>query len=325
MTIQRRLAAAVSVGVLLLCLIVASSVGAAPKKTIGYLMFDRLDIFCKTIELGMRDYIAQNELNYELLVLDGAGSPSKQTDQMDDLIQRKADVIILQATNPDTLIPAVIAANKAGIPVITVDGPVNGGDFVTFIGGDNYKGGCLAGEFAAQHINEKLNGEANIVILEIAQSQVVCGARVRGFKDTLAKAAPKAKIVAQQDAANSRDKAMNVMDNLLQAHPRIDVVFGDNDKHVLGAIAAAEAAGREKDMLFIGFNADKEAVDLILKGTTFEATVAQYPFLLGTESIRVAQLVLEGEAGGIGKEMLVSPKLITRDNAEEHLKSIKYE
>jgi ribose transport system substrate-binding protein len=254
---------------------------------------------------------------FELLIQNAETDVAAQTAQMEDFIQQKVDAIILCAVDPKGMIPAVEAAHKAGIPVVTVDGPVDSDLVVTFIGTDNFEGGRLAGEFARKYITEKLGGKANVAILDFPQSAVVCVARVNGFKKAL-EGMPDVKIVAQQDGGAMRDKAMAVFENVLSANPKIDVVFGINDDTILGAMAAAEGAGRVKEMIFIGYDGTPEAVQLMASGQSqLKADVAQQPVEIAKKALEVLKGVFEGKQ--YDKNTPVPPILITEENAKNFL------
>ena len=290
----------------------AAAESAGPKK-IGITLFTRQHQFYQEMEKTWKENA--DKYGYELLIQNAETDPAAQTSQVEDFIQQKVDAIVLCATDPKGLIPAVEDANKANIPVVTVDGPVSGGKTVTFIGTDNLAGGRVAGEFAKKYITEKLGGKANVAILDFPQSAVVCVARVNGFKSAL-EGMPDVKIVAQQDGGAMRDKSMQVFENVLSANPQIDVVFGINDDTILGAMAAAEAAGRAKDMVFIGYDGTPEAVKLIASGDSpLKADVAQQPIEIAKQTLEVLKGTFAGKS--YEPETPVAPILITADNAAQ--------
>ena len=286
---------------------------AATGKKIGITLYTRRHAFYMDMEKTWKDNAAK--YGYELLIQNAETDVAAQTSQMEDFIQQKVDAIVLCAVDPKGMIPAVEAANKANIPVVTVDGSVQGGKTVTFIGTDNFEGGRLAGEYAKQYITEKLGGKANVVILDYPQSAVVCVARVNGFKKALEGMAD-VKIVAQQDGGAMRDKAMGVFENVLSANPKIDVVFGINDDTILGAMAAADGAGRTKQMVFIGYDGTAEAAKLIATGTSqLKADVAQQPVEIAKQTLEVLKGVFEGKTYDANTP--VAPILITEANAKD--------
>ena len=287
---------------------------AGPKR-IGITLFTRAHQFYQTMEATWKEYA--EEYGYELLIQNAEIDVAAQTSQIEDFIQQDVDAMVVCAVDPQGIIPAVEAANEAGIPVVTVDGPAGGGDIVTFVGTDNFEGGRVAGEFARQYIEEDLGGEAKVAILDFPQSAVVCVNRVNGFKSELEGMAG-VEIVAQQDGGAMRDKAMAVFENVLSANPELDVVFGINDDTILGAMAAAEGAGRLDEMIFIGYDGTPEAVELIASGESqLKADVAQQPVEIAKTTLEVLKGVFDGKT--YESETPVAPILITADNAEDFL------
>jgi len=115
-----------------------------------------------------------------------------------------------------------------------------------------------------------------------------------------------------------RDKAMAVFENVLSANPELDVVFGINDDTILGAMAAAEGAGRLDEMIFIGYDGTPEAVELIASGESqLKADVAQQPVEIAKTTLEVLKGVFDGKT--YESETPVAPILITADNAEDFL------
>lgn len=282
------------------------------KKKIGVSLFYRRDEFYKDLESGF--YEGAEKYGFDLNLQDADADPSKQMKQMEDFIASGVDAIALAATDPDGLIPAVQEANKAGIPVFTFDGGVNGGEVVTHVGMDNILSGEQAGEWAKEYIESELGGEGNVVILDFPQSAVVCGNRVKGFRSVLDSVAG-IEIVAQQDGKASRTESMSVMENVLTANPKIDVVFGINDDTIFGGVAAAEAAGRD-DMVFISVGWSKELFEKLANGDEYvKASSVQNPYVMGINTMDAINRYFEGES--LPPEILQDPILTTGANVDE--------
>jgi ribose transport system substrate-binding protein len=282
------------------------------KKKIGVSLFYRRDEFYKDLETGFLD--GAQKYGFEINIQDADADPHNQTQQLEDFIASKVDMIAFAASDPAGLIPAVEAANKAGIPVITFDGSTNGGKLVTFVGMDNYKAGVMSGEWAKKYITEKLGGKANVVILDFPQSAIVCVNRVKGFKDALADR-PDVKIVAQQDGKASRTESMTVMENILTANPKIDVVFGINDDTIFGGVAACEAAGRS-EMAFIDVGWSEELFKKLKNNDKYvKASAVQNPYIMGMGTVEAAKKYFAGET--LPKEILQEPILTTGANVDK--------
>ncbi|CCU84374.1 MAG: D-ribose ABC transporter substrate-binding protein [Mesotoga sp.] len=214
-------------------------------------------------------------LGVEVIVADGRDNPAKQLGDIEDFVQQKLDLIVINPTDSDAIVTAVEEANKAGLPVITVDRGANGGMVIAHIASDNVAGGMMAGEYVAM----LLDGKGNVVELEGIVGTSAARDRGEGFGAAISKY-PDIKIVAKQVANFNRAEGLVVMENILQANPNIDAVFAHNDEMALGAIEAIKAAGLLDKIKVVGFDAVDDAVAAVNAGE-MAATVAQQPFVMG--------------------------------------------
>jgi ribose transport system substrate-binding protein len=220
----------------------------------------------------------------------------RQMQIIENLIERKVNALCVAPSGSREIVPVIVKANKANIPVLIVDTRADekalaaaGGKIATFIGSDNYDGGKIAGTFVV----EKLGGKGNIAILEGIPGHETGDARLRGFRESIAKA-PGMKIVASQPANWERDQGFNVFQNILQANPEVNALFACNDLMALGATEAIAAAGKTGRIVVVGFDAQPEARAAIKKGT-MAATVAQFPARMGATAVENAARLLRGE------------------------------
>lgn len=271
--------------VLLVILLVAAPAAAA-EKTLGLVISTLNNPFFVTLKQGAEEAAAK--AGVKLVVLDAQDDSAKMTAAMEDLIQQKVDAILVNPTDSDAVTPSIMKANAAGIPVLTIDRGASGGQVLCHVASDNVAGGVMAGEFLAK----KLEGKGNVVELVGIPGTSAARDRGKGFNDAVA-AFPEIKIVASQAADFSRDKGLKVFENILQAQPEIAGVFAHNDEMILGAIAAAEAAGRT-GIVFVGFDAVDDAVAAVKAGK-LAATVAQQPAVIGATGIEKAAAHLGGE------------------------------
>ena len=211
------------------------------------------------------------ELGVKLIVVDSQDDPAREATNIEDLIQKQVDALLINPTDADAVVPSVKKANAAGIPVFTIDRGAAGGNIVSHIASDNVAGGKMAGEYLVKI----LGGKGKVVELEGIAGTSAARDRGKGFNEVVA-ANPDIEIVARQTANFNRAEGLSVFENILQAHPEIDGVFAHNDEMILGAIQAAEAAGRGDKILFVGFDAVDDAVRAV-KEKKLAATVAQQP------------------------------------------------
>ncbi|WP_459995879.1 D-ribose ABC transporter substrate-binding protein [Marinitoga arctica] len=223
----------------------------------------------------------------DIVVVDAQDKPYKQLNDIEDLIQQKVDLIIVNPTDSDAIVTAVEEANDAGIPVITVDRAANGGKVILHIASDNVAGGAMA----AKYIADLLNGKGNVVELVGIPGTSAARDRGKGFETEL-KNYPGLKLIAKQTANFNRAEGLSVMENLLQAYPDIDAVFAQNDEMALGAIEAIKSEGKLGKIVVVGFDAIPDAVNAVKKGE-MAATVAQQPALMGQLAVKKAVEYLE--------------------------------
>lgn len=250
-----------------------------------------------------------DEAGLELIVVDAQDSVSTQISGIEDLIQRGVDVLIVNAADSDAVVPAVTAANEAGIPVIAVDRGISGGQLAYYIVSDNVAGGALAGEY----ICERLGEEGSVVELEGIPGASSTRERGQGFNEALAENCGGVEVVARQTANYNRTEGLSVMENLLIAQPEVDAVFAHNDEMALGALQAVAALGSE--VVIVGFDATDDAVAAV-EACTMAATVAQQPSELGAEAVRAAQQVIASGAPQETENIAVALSLVTNEACE---------
>lgn len=241
------------------------------------------------------------KLGYDLIVLDSQNDPSKELSNVEDLLVRGVDVLLINPTDSDAVISSVRAANRAKVPVVTLDRGANGGKVVSHVASDNIAGGKLAGEFLVN----KLNGKGNIIELEGIPGTTAARDRGQGFNEAIK---GKLNIVASQAADFDRTKGLNVTENLLQAYPDVQAIFAQNDEMALGASKAVEAAGKN-NILIVGFDATEDAITAVKNGT-MAATIAQNPEKIGSEGIDVANKIIKKET--VDTYIPVPLKIITK-------------
>jgi ribose transport system substrate-binding protein len=170
---------------------------------------------------------------------DANDSPDKQTSNMQDLIARGVDGIILASTSEDAINPAIEQAMAQNIPVIIQERDVTTDEYVTWV---NIKTRDI-GTLQAQGTADTLGGTGNVVLLEGFAGNGAAEEARKGHEETFAKY-PDIKILATEYSSWSREDGKSIMENWLQAFPQIDAVVADSGIQQQGAYEAAQAAGR---------------------------------------------------------------------------------
>ncbi|NPV53512.1 MAG: substrate-binding domain-containing protein [Firmicutes bacterium] len=306
-----RMLVVISLAIVVLGSLMVSGTGIAASKKIllGYSVQDLGNQFWVTVAEGIKS--RAKELGADVIVLDARTDPAKQLAQVEDLLQRKIDVLLLSPWDSDSGGTCVQAANRKNVPVVVVDVGVNTGKIETLIVSDNFKGGEMAGEYVAK----LLGGKGKAVHIQCQLGYKIPKLRGDGFTEVMKKYG--IKIVGRQPADSQRSLGMTVMQNMLQAHPDIDAVFAENDEMALGALEAIKAARKQGQVKVVGFDAIPDALKSIKDGG-LAGTVAQQPYEMGRMGVDAAMKVLKGEKL---PEVIYAPvKLVTPENVDQFLK-----
>lgn len=224
-----------------------------------------------------------------LITVDAQDDPAKQQASVEDLIQKKVNVILINPTDSAAVANVVKEATSKGIKVVSLDRSVTGADVSAHIASDNVAGGKMAGEF----LLEKLGGKGNIVELEGIAGSSAARERGQGFHQVVDGKAD-VKLLAKQPADFDRAKGLSVMENIIQGNKGIQGVFAHNDEMALGAVKAIQAAGL-KNVVVVGFDATADAVAAVKAGT-LAATVQQQPELIGQYGVQTAKKLIAGQS-----------------------------
>ncbi|WBU37481.1 substrate-binding domain-containing protein [Homoserinibacter sp. YIM 151385] len=279
--------------------------------TVGISMSTLENPFFGTVKDGAVAYADEEGL--KTLVADAQNDTQKQLNDVQDLITKGADVIVLNPVEPESATPIVELANSRDIPVITVDRSSAGGEVASHIASDNVLGGELICEWLGEHLE---GGEGKLAVLEGISGTSPELDRDKGCNQAL-EAFPGIEEVASQPADWDREKGYTVTQNILQANPGLDAVFGRNDLAALGAVEALQQAGKLADVTVISFDGIADALESIKAGE-LSATVVQDPILMGETAIDTAVALAAGE--DVEKIQNLEVKVADADNIDEFLK-----
>lgn len=266
----------------------AFSGAALAKDTVGLSVSTLNNPFFVTLRDGAK--AAADKAGLELLVLDAQDKPDKQVADIEDLTQKKVKVILVNPTDAAAVVPAIQRANGAGVPVITVDRAASGGKVAFHIASDNVAGGRLAADFVCK----LLGGKGKLAELEGIPGSSAARDRGKGFNDELKSKCAGVTVAARQTANFDRAQGLTVMENILQAQPRLDAMFAHNDEMALGAVQAIKSSKRK--IKVVGFDATDDAVKAV-HACDMAATVAQQPKEMGRLAVeKAAELAKGGKA-----------------------------
>ena len=209
----------------------SGSTAAATGDTVGLAISTQNNPFFVSLKQGAES--EAEKLGLKLVVVDAADDSGKQAAGVDDLLQQKVKVLLINPTDSEAAAASVNRATKAGIPVISIDRSVQGAKVTAHVASDNVAGGRMAAEF----IVKQLAGGGEMVELEGIPGSSAARERGQGFHEVM-DAQQAVKIVAKQPADFDRTKGLTVMENILQSHPNVKAVFAHNDEMALGAVRA---------------------------------------------------------------------------------------
>lgn len=262
------------------------------KGRIGMTCMDLTNPFFKLIANVMEEEAAK--YGYELVSLDAATDPAKQNNQLSDFVAQGYDAIFLNPTDSKAAGEGVRRAHEAGIPVFTFDVQVDDEEaaplVTSHIGSDNYQGGRLAGESMMAVTND--TGSVAIISLPEVTS---CILRVDGFRDYLNENNSKLTVVTELSGKGNRDEGYSVATDIIQAHPNITGIFAINDPSALGAYAAVVKAGREDDIVIVGFDASPAGKQAVFEKKLYD-TPQQFPRKMAVGTVEAFIKYLEGES-----------------------------
>lgn len=272
--------------------------------------------------VALSDAIRQNVGDYKMsfVSVDGQDDISKQIKGVEDLISKGVNVIVLNPLDPKALVPTVNAAAKSGIPVFIVDSYIDpSARYVTSVMADNQGNGELLGSWAA----EKLKGTPiHMALISGAQGNPVGREKRLGFMrgvidQQLISEGHAALSVASQGWGNwTISGGLKAAEDILVAHPDINLVVAENDAMAMGALRAINESKKGSPILVVGFDGQKDALKLIKDGT-LGATALNSPGALAKLTV---QSIVEYENGAVGTGKVIHTKavLINSSNVDKY-------
>lgn len=248
------------------------------------------------------------ELGYEAQIFDSQNNSAKEAEHFDNIIAMGYKAILFNPTDADGSVLNVKRAKAAGIPTFCMDREINSRDAATTqLLSDSFTGCVKLGQYFVRQLNKKGN---YVEILGLVGDNNTWN-RSNGFHSVVDEF-PELKMVAQQSADFDRNKAMDVMETIMQANPDIDAVFCGNDAMAMGAYQAVLAAGKADQVKVFGFDGSKDAIDGIAAGK-IAATVMQFPVMMSRFSADLADEYIKGKRD-FSTKTPVEVVLVTAEN-----------
>ena len=245
----------------------------------------------------------------------------RQISMIEAAVQSGAKALVISAASSDGVAPAIKAARDAGLKIVNFDTRITDKSLVdAFVGGDDEAGAYKAGKY----ICEQLGGEGEVAVITGLLEQSTGVDRRAGFLRACEEY-PNIKVVAEQGAEWSSDKAFDVMTNILTAHPDLKGVFACNDQMAVGMVNAAEAAGKApEDLVLVGYDGILDAVNMILEGR-LDALVSLPNLDEGAMGVKLAVALAQNPDYHYDREILYDCTLVTFDYIEGLTEQTIYE
>lgn len=285
-----------------------ASGGAGKTFVIGYSQSNNAEPYRAQLNLQLAYYLKKYPDLKLLPITDAHQDSATQVSQVQNFVQQKVDVLIVSPNEPAPLTAAVQQACDAHIPVIILDRSVNTDCYTSFIGGDNYTIGKMAGEAAVAALP---NG-GNVAELQGILSDQPQIDRDKGFRDAIA--GHNITVVYHQEAKWLKANATTIMQQWLSQGTKIDLVYGENDDMALGAILAAQGANKADQIKFLGIDGlaiPTGGIRAVQQGSMLTTFI--YP--TGAEqAAKTAEAIAHGQS--VDKKQTLATTQITKDNAD---------
>ena len=271
-----------------------------------------LPMFKHPFFVAMKNAVAAEakRLEIDVDIRDGQDDDQKQIVQVQALLSKRVDAIVLCPRDENAAVAAVEAANRAGIPLVTVNRRVNGGKVVLYVGADDADGGKSQGEALVKALG---NGGGKVIYLQGTPGSSPQVNRAKGLHAVI-DARKEITLAADVFTDFQEDKAKSVMSGLVQRFKpgEIQAIVAQADELALPAAEVARAAGW-KDVVVIGFNGTKPAFAAIRDGT-LHATILQDPAEQGKLALAAALDAVRGKTAL--PDAITKLPIITKENVD---------
>ena len=259
-------------------------------------------------------------LGMKFISADGQDDIAKQITAVEDLISSGVSVLVLNPLDPVALVPSVNTAIKAGIPVFIIDSNIDkSAHYTSYIQSDNEGNGVLLGEWMMKKLG---NRKPEIAIISGTQGSPVGKLRrmgfIKGFTDTqlTTNGNSELNIVAQGWGSWTNNGGLKAMEDILVAHPTINLLFAENDAMAIGALKAIKETGKEGKIIIASVDGQKEALELI-NSEKIGATGQNSPALIAEQLMETVVKYLNDEKN-ISKSIFTPAIIITKENVIQY-------
>ena len=253
-----------------------------------------------------------------LAIFNANNDPAAQNNAVETYIAQDVDGIVVVAIDTNGIMPAVIQAANAGIPVVAVDAILPDGPHISQVGVNNYGAGQDIGKTFLDYVDANLGGSAKIGIVG-ALNSTIQNVRQKGFEDTIGASAG-VEVVGVVDGRNIQDNALAAAENLLTANPDMQAIYATGEPALVGAIAAVISQGAQDRIKVFGWDLTAQVIDGIDEGFV-QAVVQQDPAGMGGAAVDALLTVLKGDS--VPRVTDVPITIVTSDNVDDFRATFK--
>ena len=298
-------------GALGLAALASGAAWAQEKPTFALIQINQQALFFNQMNEGAQK--AADAAGAELVIFNANDDPAAQNDAIETYIQQKVDGLIVVAIDVNGIMPAVEAADAAGIPVVAVDAILPEGPHKSQIGVDNAEAGKMMGEFFLKQVDETMGGSAKLGIVG-ALNSFIQNVRQKGFEDVVT-GNPKVTMAGVVDGRNIQDNALAAAENLITGNPDLTAIYATGEPALLGAIAAVESQAKQDSVKIFGWDLTAQAIKAIDEGFVV-GIIQQDPAGMGAAAVEALNTLKGG--GTVEKNISVPVTLVTKANVDPY-------
>ena len=225
-----------------------------------------------------------------------------------EAVDAGAEALVFSAIDYENNAAAIDAAAAAGVRIVAIDSNVDSAAVQTYIGTDNY----AAGQMAAQAALDAVDGELTVGIVNYDISSANGQERERGARD-LFEASGRAQVAARINTLAEAGRAQADTEELLRAHPDINVLLAFNEPTSVGAAAAVAAQDLSDAVFLVGFDSNLATVEGLQNGSV-DALIVQNPYAMGYLGVESAYRLLSGQGGSLAPTVDTATSIVDLEN-----------
>lgn len=241
-----------------------------------------------------------------------------QVNMVDNAVNRGVAGIVLAASDPVALVPAVRKAYESSIPVVLIDSGLNsdGKYYQSFLATDNR----AAGKLAAEKLLAKVKG-GKVAVMSFTQGAASAIERTGGFIDEV-KSKADYKIVGPYYSNSEMVTALNQTEDVLGSNPDIAAIFGANEPTAVGMARAVKQKGFAGKIVAVGFDGNSDLQNFVRDGT-LDGIVVQSSYQMGYKGVDTIGKLIKGEK--VEKVIDTGVVYVTKENIDsEEAKAVLY-